>query len=532
MGKKELLNQVSNIKNLIIKDNNAHIWEFSRIGGVNRVNISKGQDIVHLKELDQKLWTSLSCPVHGLEVDSKTLELIDIDHDGRVRVPEIITATNWITSVIKNPDALISGSKNLQLSSINDETEEGKRLLNSAKQILINLGKENQTEISVEETSDLNKIFEKTAFNGDGIIIEESADNPELKDIIHTIIELTGSVNDRSGKPGINEEIINNFYQACEDFSVWNQKAESDKKRYLPFGNSTHEAYASLIHVRAKIDDFFMRCRLSEFDSVSAEALNPPLTQYEIISPLNLNEDLNEITSLPLAKINNKKVLPLKDTVNPSWEKALNHFTRIVVAPLLKKEDFISAEDWNKILHIFDDYSDWMAEKKGTTVEKIGLTAVREILDNNKKAELLALIEKDKSLTTETENILKVDQLTRYYRDFYTILKNFVNFSDFYSPESFSAFQAGKLYIDQRCCDLCIKVSDMPKHNFMAGNSGICLVYCDCFNKSKNEKITIVAALTDGDIDNITVGRNAIFYDTKGNDWDATIIKIIENRLK
>jgi len=43
--------------------------------------------------------------------------------------------------------------------------------------------------------------------------------------------------------------------------------------------------------------------------------------------------------------------------------------------------------------------------------------------------------------------------------------------------------------------------------------------------------MTIVAALTDGDIDNIAVGRNAIFYDRKGNDWDATIVKIIDNPI-
>jgi hypothetical protein len=43
--------------------------------------------------------------------------------------------------------------------------------------------------------------------------------------------------------------------------------------------------------------------------------------------------------------------------------------------------------------------------------------------------------------------------------------------------------------------------------------------------------MTIVAALTDGDIDNITVGRNAIFYDRQGRDWDATIIKIIDNPI-
>jgi len=41
----------------------------------------------------------------------------------------------------------------------------------------------------------------------------------------------------------------------------------------------------------------------------------------------------------------------------------------------------------------------------------------------------------------------------------------------------------------------------------------------------------IAAALTDGDIDNIEIGRNAIFYDRQGDDWDATIIKVIDNPI-
>ncbi|MBK9389477.1 MAG: hypothetical protein IPN68_04515 [Bacteroidetes bacterium] len=41
----------------------------------------------------------------------------------------------------------------------------------------------------------------------------------------------------------------------------------------------------------------------------------------------------------------------------------------------------------------------------------------------------------------------------------------------------------------------------------------------------------IVAAFTDGDFDNIDVGRNGIFYDRKGRDWDATIVKIVDNPI-
>jgi len=130
---------------------NSHVWNFSRVGGVNRVNLESGKDLIHLENLDQKLWTALSCPVYGLEIDSKTLELIDTDKDERIRVPEVIAAVKWLTSIIKDPNELVKENKYLPLSSINDTTEEGKSLFNSAKQILTNLGKADADRLSNEE---------------------------------------------------------------------------------------------------------------------------------------------------------------------------------------------------------------------------------------------------------------------------------------------------------------------------------------------------------------------------------------------
>ena len=35
-----------------------------------------------------------------------------------------------------------------------------------------------------------------------------------------------------------------------------------------------------------------------------------------------------------------------------------------------------------------------------------------------------------------------------------------------------------------------------------------------------------MAAFTAGDVDFLFVGRNGVFYDRAGNDWDATIVSI------
>jgi hypothetical protein len=118
-----------------------HQWRFFRSGGFDQVRLETATDLKSLGELDPKLWAALSCPTSNLEFDSKTLEFIDTDADGHIRVPEIIAAVNWITSLLKNAEDLTRGADSLPLDAIDDSTPEGVALLASAKQILQNIGK-------------------------------------------------------------------------------------------------------------------------------------------------------------------------------------------------------------------------------------------------------------------------------------------------------------------------------------------------------------------------------------------------------
>jgi hypothetical protein len=127
--------------------------------------------------------------------------------------------------------------------------------------------------------------------------------------------------------------------------------------------------------------------------------------------------------------------------------------------------------------------------------------------------------------------VIGLHRLIHYHRDLAKLARNFVNFADFYGRKDKAIFQAGTLYLDQRSCDLCLTVDDAGRHAAMAGMAGTYLAYCDCARKGTGEKLSIVAAFTGGDSDNLIVGRNGIFYDRKGLDWDATITKIVENPI-
>ena len=335
------------------------------MGGVTRVKIQSGEDIRHLGELDEKLWTVLSCPTTGLEIDSESLRLMDSDGDGKLRVKEVQQAAAWLCSVLRDPEVLLAGKDEVLIADIADE---GMRTVAEAV----------------------------------------AKGNPQV-----SLADVEAAI------AGVSIEAV----VAPE----------------APYAADVMAAY------KAKKDEY-----AAYFEQ-------------------------EKLAKLGLAVI-------AVDAVKPGMEQA-------------------AFEEMGKAIA---DYE----------------AAVAAAADANAKALAAA--------QAQYQPLRKLLMLTR---DFYRLLRNFVTFEDFYRKDIQAIFQAGTLVIDQRACTLCLRVSDMGKQNAQAGASGMFLVYCDCESKKLGQKMQIVAAMTVGDIRNLTVGKNALFYDNQGNDWDAVVTKIIDNPI-
>ena len=335
------------------------------MGGVTRVKIQSGEDIRHLGELDEKLWTVLSCPTTGLEIDSESLHLMDSDGDGKLRVKEVQQAAVWLCSVLRDPEVLLAGKDEVLIADIADE---GMRTVAEAV----------------------------------------AKGNPQV-----SLADVEAAI------AGVSIEAV----VAPE----------------APYAADVMAAY------KAKKDEY-----AAYFEQ-------------------------EKLAQLGLAVI-------AVDAVKPGMEQA-------------------AFEEMGKAIA---DYE----------------AAVAAAADANAKALAAA--------QAQYQPLRKLLMLTR---DFYRLLRNFVTFEDFYRKDIQAVFQAGTLVIDQRACTLCLRVSDMGKQNAQAGASGMFLVYCDCESKKLGQKMQIVAAMTVGDIRNLTVGKNALFYDNQGNDWDAVVTKIIDNPI-
>lgn len=506
-----------------------HTWKFYRTGGLDQVLIRNGADLANLKALDQKLWTVLSCPTKGVRFDQKTLELLDTDSDGRIRVPELLAAIEWLTVRLGSLDTLMEGSQTLRLSAFKCETPEGKALLASAKRILSNLGKASSETISLENVTDTSKIFAETRFNGDGIVPPDAADDVETQQVIAEIIATLGSEWDRSGKPGVNQEKTTAFFEAAKAFLAWAQRADSV---ILPLGGKTEAAFASLLTLRSKLDDYFTRCRLAAFDERSTAVLNRAEADFISLANQELTESLPAIAAFPLSAIGPARDLPLSDEINPYWAKAVEVFAQQVVKPLLGDEcTKLSDVQWQRLKETFAPYEAWLASKAGTEVESLGVPRLTALLASNAKSAVDALIAQDAALATENAQIAEVEKVLRLNAFFYTLLRNFVNMAQLYDPKAIAIFQVGTLYMDARAASLCFHVEDVNAHAAQATASKCCLAYCSLTRPGTKETRTVCAAFTAGFAKTLWVGRNGIFYDRDGKDWDATIIKVIDHSI-
>jgi hypothetical protein len=494
--------------------NPTHRWKFVRSGGLDQASLETADDLRSLGELDQKLWVVLSCPVKGLQVDERTLAIIDTDGDGHVRPPEVIAAVSWASARLKDPASLLTGGSSLPIEAI-AATPEGAAIAETARALASRSGATDR--VLAADAAEAAHTLSKGALKGDGILRPEAAANEDTRGLIKDIAACCGDVTAAS---------IESFYSDLESFRAWASKgrpADSDA-----IGPAAAEAFAAVEAVRRKVDDYFARTQLAAFDDAAVGGLNRSEADFRAIAAGELAADSPALAAFPLARIEAGKPLPLLEGVNPAWAAPLARLQTAAAEPLLGQgTSYLTAEAWTVLLAKLAPYEAWIGTRPASKVSGLGIGRAEAILAGSGREALGALLAEDKLLAPRVAAALDVEKLALFYRDLGTLLRNFVNLQDFYSSVRHAVFQAGTLFLDSRSCRLCIQVDDFGAHAPFAAMSRLYVAYAEC-RRSGGQTLRIAAAFTQGDSDYLFVGRNGVFYDRAGRDWDATIVKVSE----
>jgi hypothetical protein len=469
---------------------------------------------------------ALACPTRGIDFDPRTLDLIDADHDGRVRPPEVVAACEWVCARLRNPDVLLQGSDVLTLGDLDERTPDGARLREEARRLLQIQGKPEADTLTLTDIADRGELLAAMRFNGDGIVTPDTAQDDAVRASIEDIMRTHGSVPDRhKATPGIDRARAEAFFTEVQVARDWHAQADAGDATLMPLGDATLAAADAANKVQAKLDDFFARCRVAAFDAQAVAALNPSVKAYDALAANALDLQAQPIAELPLAPVTPLCVLPLHGhSLNPAWADAIGVFAQRTVTPLLGARDELAEADWLALKDRLAPLQALMARRPGNWAAELPLERLDALLRTREP--VLALIHDDEAAEEHNALLVDLEKLIRLQRDLVVLLNNFVSFKAFYRREG-AIFQAGTLYLDGRSCELTVQVQDTARHAVLAGLAKTCLAYCDCTRQG--EKMSIVAAFTAGDVDFLFVGRNGVFYDRRGRDWDASITKLIEN---
>lgn len=497
-------------------------FNFFCAGGVEQLAIRTPEELAAVEALDPKLWLAISMPTDGIDFDARTLELIDTDKDGRIRVPEIKSAVAFLREHICDFSNFFAGKTSFPLNAIKAESP----LAGTAKKLL----EENPAaEITLESAQNAFANFAARPFNGDGLITPASAEGDPAAEKL--ILEIASCYD--AGAEGISADLVKQFVADAEAAIAWQGDAENNSLDIFPLGEKTAAAFAAVEAVRGKIDDFFARARLAAYDSELVGKLNPNQDDFAALVQGEMTSDATK--AFPVARIAaDSGALPIVCGVNPAWASALLALRDDALVPALglpATTEEMTEEQWKTLLAKFDAYTAWTGKKPTGKILSIPIERLREALAQNPTELLAPIFERDNAETPHREALLNIERLCLYTGNLLSLLRNYVSFADFYTLAPDTIFLAGTLYIDSRECALCTRVQNADAHAALAAKSNCYIAYCNCTRKSDGKSMTIAAVLGDGDSDFLSVGRNGVFVDKSGADWDATVCKILEQPI-
>ncbi|MDP8216199.1 MAG: hypothetical protein P9L98_02610 [Candidatus Kaelpia imicola] len=510
---------------------------FKNYGGSYQLRIQNAQDLEKIQVLDDAHWAATSIPIDSLNCDCAFASYVDTDKNGRIRTNELRAALVWLFRFLANRSHLSEGTEILNLEDIDISHLQGQKLKASAELILTNLNSLNTQEISLAQVRDVQSIMANMANNGDGIIPPEVTTDFDLSQFITSVMETAGSTLDICGKPGINQEQLEIFFQEAESYLAWQKRGEipkGDKTTEIMFwGTETPQAYESMVNLEWKLDQYFAQCAMVKFDKRAIVQMQLRQKELEEIDFRDKSIMESQLKDAPLALPNPEGILDLEAMINPEYVECLFEFREKVLKHALGEPvKQFTEKQWNKVKDIFIPYRIWLKSKQGVKVEKLGQERLRTYLKGPYRREASELIAKDLAAADDLNQLHNLEKLILYQRWLMELANNFVSFTNFYSPQHRSLLEMGRLVIDGREMTFTMKVQDRLSHKKIAKNSFIYLLYLEITGRQEKDiKFEIVIAVTSGSTGRLRIGKRGIFFTIDGIEWDAEVVDVVENPI-
>ncbi len=480
------------------------------LGGSLQLLLEDAGDLRHLEQLDEALWAASAAPIEAFCCDPVFLRLLDTDGNDRIRIDELKAAARWMLRMLVDRTDVGASEAGLRLAAIDTTHAEGQRLHTTAAQLLENLDRAGDPELTLAQVRDRQRIMAAAATNGDGVIPASALEAPALRALVTDIAATVGTTSDASGADGVTEAHLAAFLKAARARLAW--RASGDSTRWL--GAQTEPAWAAWDALQEPLDRFFALCHLLRFGCEDA---------LELPKAGDPRERLKEV---PFAVPTPEGRLDGATWVNPvhapAWER--------LVALALDDDPALDEAGWRALCDRFGPHARWRDTEAGAQVSRLPDARLREILAATSEVDALrALMLQDREVGDELLEIGQVERLILYQRWLFAFANNFVNFSEFHDPSRRSLIEMGALILDGRRFGLSVRVRDRVSHKTRAKASRIFLLYVECLRSQPPERMELAVAVTSRRRGHLQIGQWGIFEGADGRIWDARVVDVLEN---
>lgn len=477
-----------------------HRHAFFRTARTTQAALTCGADIEHLADLDRTYWAILSRPEFIYGRNEPLTGYLDTNEDGRIRMPEVLAAIEWLKPRIASFDRLFLPYEGLVKEDFRDDTPEGKALSDLLAQIapdgspipLDTLYKQRAKVCGAEPCYP-------------GKVPFTIGCDPTVERRVLDVAETLWCCNPGiSGEEELGRKEFEEGIKTVDQGLAW-----IAAKPKSPYDDDAFSIFCSL---QKPIDAYFLACETLRYDPAT------PVLTHDPALPLD-----KAPLARPSAEANS---LPLRDGINPKWRKALARVSEWVSSDVLTPEawqrlkaDFAPLTEWYDDPDFLPRRDDFLAFVDSDDKEQI-----EDLTNPEIRATLLQLIAESEAKITLSATYDELQRFASLRGGLLRFLRNFVNVSDLYPPVADPLFLCGKLFMDGRIASLCFPVENGGEkaHAALAAPARCCLVYCTLERKGQSNR-TILAVFTAGTVGALTVGKRGLFVDLNGNDWEATV---------
>ena len=488
---------------------------YRRFGGSTHVRIDTFAELKEAVSIPETQWVATSAPIASFVCDQRFLELIDTDHNGRIRVDELQAAVHWMATMFEREGGIDSRAAMLRLT---DLTPAAEPLKAAAVAVLDVVSTGDKQAITLTQVRDAEAPLRAAGRNGDGIVAPEHLP-ADVRDLGAQIMALFPETKNRADKAGLAPQTLATFEK--ERAALLEHLLK--KGALFIWGDDSLDRARRIDAVASRLDEHFLLCRLVASQPDARERLRLAADRIESLVG-NRAAMETALAALPVAPPDPSGLLSFSTLHRGPSVELLQAFAKDVVGPTLGETEHLTEAQWRDLQGKAAAILAWQATADGSVVAG-AVDMVAAVSDDVLKA-LGAAQQQDLDEKPRLEAIAELEKLVLFQRYVLDLANSFMSMSDLYTSHR-AMYERGWAVLAGRRYELSLLVPDIAAHKTHTEQGTTCVVYGKVHEKDGTAAFEVAMPKTRGWSNELSVGKRGVFYDRDNKEFDIVITHLV-----